>query len=76
MLVKLGLVEQRCKAWLEVLNDGATVTDGRTLVRGAIINPYRRAAMADARWGSLMRRGTEMLTDLPGWQWLGTVAAG
>ncbi len=27
MLVELGLVEQRCRAVLEVLNDGATVTD-------------------------------------------------
>ncbi len=49
MLVELGLVEQRYQAVLEVLNDGATVTDVARRCGAArqTVHDWLRASMFD-----------------------------
>ncbi len=58
MLVELGLVEQRYQAVLEVLNDGATVTDvaRRYGVARQTVHGWLRAYAADGLRGLADRR--------------------
>jgi transposase-like protein len=68
MLVEVGLVEQRYQAVLEVLNDGATVTDvaGRYGVVRQTVHVWRRSYAAEGLQGGRSATWREDHTASPG----------
>ena len=70
MLVELGLVEQRYQAVLEVLNDGATVTDvaRRSGVARQTVHGWLRKYAAQGLAG-LVDRSSKPQSGVPGVPW-------